>query len=430
MITDKHGNPIRSDPTTGEKIGKGLRLGKIGLLALGGGLAFSAGALTNVFTIINKLFPDEGQLDVALVLSNTLEEPDGDSYCRYSYTATTTEEGTIEIRKHGKFFTDFFEERKIVSDNWGYYEPPAWNIALPVLDFLLANNTEDTFVISELVVDVEESKADTTTPIYLMSPSDEFATIILFNQGWGTVEECVLDFNLVNIHGEDVPWPYGDREFEHSIRVEPFSSFTRVDFSPILKTVVRDLDYLRRAFGLTDEVLHRDGEELSDDEEQEPGWWPHQDIEKFISAVEPFKFENPNEEFFENLGVHAVGTLTVKAHGMDSEIVEIAVWIPLIQPEGLGGGGLEPSNTCDIDFKKSGKAYKIRHPLALWAKPNDPLRLQLRLGGEISGSHRFRFRLLGNGKTIYTSPTIDSELVIPREPIEFLAQHPIDEGEQ
>ena len=92
MITDKHGNPIRSDPTTGEKIGKGLRLGKIGLLALGGGLAFSAGALTNVFTIINKLFPDEGQLDVALVLSNTLEEPDGDSYCRYSYTATTTQQ--------------------------------------------------------------------------------------------------------------------------------------------------------------------------------------------------------------------------------------------------------------------------------------------------------------------------------------------------
>ncbi|MEM7147201.1 MAG: hypothetical protein AAF591_18940 [Verrucomicrobiota bacterium] len=404
MLTDQYGNPLSKKPTKREKIARGVRLGRIGLVALVGSIALLA---ANIETIKNSLFPDQGQLDVALVVTAKQGEGEDDfEYGRYSYRATHSK-GNISIRKSGEFYKNYHQDGRVLGGNCGYYEG-GFHIILPVIDFMVANNTNDTIVISELVVDVAESSPDQRTPIYMVSEAVKFATITLLNQGWTSIESCKLEFDLITVpriqypQNKQIPWPKSDqRKFGHSMSIDGFSSSTNVDFSPVLRKELADFDYVKRAYGETPY------------NSKSPGWRPIEDLKNFVDAVKPFEFESLDDPA--NLNLAAIGRMTVKRKGLVDDNVEFAAWIPLTRPIGLGGGaGIIPSNKCDITFRESSKNYQIKFPLALWAEPQSPLRIPIVLGGSKSGFHRFTFSLLGNGKTLYRSPVVDAEIAIPQ----------------
>lgn len=404
MLTDQHGNPISKQPTTKEKIGHGFKFGKASIVAIIGGLAFLAGSIG---TIKNAFFPDKGQLDVAIAVTSRSGEGEDDfEYGRYSYK-DIRDNNTVTIRKTGDFYDDYSTNRRIVGQACGINEM-GFHITLPVIDFLIANNTEETQVISELLVNVMESSPDRSTPIYMISEQVRFATVTLVNQGWIPVEECELNFNLLDVprihypHDKKIPWPGYRENYVHSLLVDSFSSLIEVNFSPILREVLDDFEYVKRAYG------------VSPHDDDSPGWIPGKDLERFARAIRPFKFSAGSTDP-RYLGVTAVGQMTVRCREQEDYVVEFAAWIPLIRPSELGGGsGIIPSNECDIRFRDSDENYQIKTPLALWVEPKRPLRIPLILGGNRSGFHRFTFSLLGNGKTLYTSPTIDAEIAIPR----------------
>ena len=73
------------------------------------------------------------------------------------------------------------------------------------------------------------------------------------------------------------------------------------------------------------------------------------------------------------------------------------------------------TGTYDVKLEDNKQLYSVSKQLSLWLKPQDPLRVSFRIGANRSGFHRFKIKLMANGRAVYQSEPIECYLLVPRE---------------
>lgn len=291
-----------------------------------------------------------------------------------------------------------------ISDVSFWYTP--FHIDWPVIDLKVVNNSAKTIFFTDAVFQVDDSKLD-STPILLL-PTDKSVSnsqhILLINEGWGSIDACLLRFNLVS-PGAPVVF---DGPFQNEIDVGKFSDDTNVDISNafvkagVNNTAIGALQWTSRS-GDSITVVGNSGHERT--------------LSKTEYEQEQRKAFGP---FPDNVAV-ALGEIVYSGGGQQQRRVKFSTRVHVMD-ENRVGAPAPPTAQYDVFLRVEGTNYTVDVPVSQAIKAGEFDRFTFRVATSKSSRHRFRLKLLYNGGEVFSSTPIVLEIFLPQSAAHLFAR--------
>ena len=325
-------------------------------------------------------------------------------------------------RREDGFATEFV-------DMQGYFSPAegtVWSIAYPIVDVIAKKNVSSTVVISEIVFDVDVSTPDKTPYVQIVSGSDEFCTLYFVNEGWSSVKEIEIAFDVLgltldeNIAEKFYSLPIG-RDFRYSAVVPGFRNFRSYDFAEMIRGGLSDFHYYEHSFhnypyefvqgGKVDlNKVNFAGAKVLDGAPDGYASW--------LEANPLVTDSSQRYHDFASVGLWIGGRMTVHSVHDDiaPEIVRFVAPLPIYAPDGLGGGAINFDMKEPIKLKTEGKRYQKRIPVSFELDEKDPtFRGLFPLVAEETSKHSIDISLVGDGGQVLVNlGRFDVHIIVPK----------------
>lgn len=322
----------------------------------------------------------------------------GPFYDMFHYIDTLRSD-TLCIYPYGEYVGDYYKNDSITITDPTFLiegEDGFTNSHYPTLDVTVVNNSDQTIVINELLIDVEESYI-TPNPFVIVEESG--GQINFIDRGWQHWDSAILRFSLL---GEDEVFD-GKYKYERTISV--------TDTVSMLPYIIdRGVDYNRLSG-----KIEMSSFDISDC--RVPGWWPDPDSEPSYELLKqllhPAILEKKEHHYHDEEGRDEIyvtyqdpylilnGELTFD----NNKSYKVGGRIRVLSWEGYGAPGLDVSRVYNVKLKNEGVNYIIKYPVGHYLKAGDVDRIIIQLAADKTSYHRFRIKLDNiNGAEISTRP--------------------------
>jgi hypothetical protein len=282
------------------------------------------------------------------------------------------------------------------------YCPFGWDF--PQIDFKILNRGSQPLYLTEVILDVEESRVDLAPLLAIKRDQQrrEAGVLHLVNEGGGDIQGLSIDFHLVP--GADPSPQNFDPPFEHHVDLAVLQDRAELDITPAFRDEGVDIDDLIRlsegdwsesgdlfVFKGRDETEARlTQDELTDRSNKDFGKF--QDEVGTLSGV--ISFENEGE---------STGRRTVKfcTQIFLSNLNRMGITKP-------------PSYTYDCALEVDGKRYTKRVQISQTLQPGESDRFTTKVATAQASSHRFKARVRDVSGVEFDSPMIELHVFAPR----------------
>ena len=298
----------------------------------------------------------------------------------------------------------------------GYFAPeegPPWGLSFPLLDIIARRDLPRVITLSEIVVEVEQSATDAAPYVGVISPANEFARLVLFNEGWSDVKRATLEYDVLGFKEPDslainqLVKAKHNGGYKHSVSVGPFEDFASVSLAEGFAKAVPDLRMYEYAF-------KEPPWEKPDGKKRRPQRMPA----GYAAWIKSNAARVHDQERSPGEGLWIVGRLTVEAvaPGFPPLLADVVAPVAMYAPSGLGGGGIGYNLKQPIPLRSDGQSYVVRRSIGyLLDQDTKTFRGVFPLTVERTSRHRFRVLLLGDGgRELYASEWVDAHVVVPR----------------
>ena len=312
-------------------------------------------------------------------------------------------EHRVKIESNLGYLTSFNAGGPIAPLN--YYSPTncPFRWEFPILDFKVLNNRPDTLFLTEVVLDIEESRADPAPLLTIRQDAHRVHAgyLQLINEGWCDLTDLTISFRLLP---EEVAAPPNvEPPYPHSITLPILTDRAEVDVTQAFQEEGVDIDEL---------ILLTNGEL----ESQDTLVVPRADGSKErMTLAELDEREKKCLGKFQNW----VGTLageisfTLAAGAGRKHRVKFHAPVYLANERRLGLPK-PPTYMYDATFDIQNTAYQRRVQISHELKPGDTDRFTVKIAVAQSSSHRFRATVRDITGLALQSLPIEMKCFVPR----------------
>lgn len=302
--------------------------------------------------------------------------------------------GVHAIRPFGQYVGDYYLHDSITVGDPGFLmlgEDDFTNIHYPILDVSLVNNSSQTILVDELLIEVEDSHAD-SNPFVIISETGGCLT--LEDRGWNPWESASLSFTLLP-EGQPFDGTYRfnvpilstdiDPESPGIITIPLYDYFVKsgIDFDSISTCSI---------------VYKQEGTDI-------PFWNSYTEDESALdslrSILSPVKLKtelydetDDNGDFvtnthYEDPYLMLYGELTFD----NGSTYKVGGHVRFMTDEGLGAVAAYCSRVFDVKLKTSGWNYRIKYPVSHYLRAGDVDRIAIQIDADRTSYHTLRVRL-------------------------------------
>lgn len=315
----------------------------------------------------------------------------GPFYDSFHYIDTCIN-GVHSIMPYGKYVSDYYLHDSIVIQDCSFLilgEDEYTNIHNPILDVSLVNNSDNTILVHELLIEVEESHTD-TNPFVILYESGGY--LFLDDRGWKSWNEGLLRFSLL---------PEG-QQFDGKYLFEiPISSSEEVISIPLYDYFVQSgVDFSKLT---TSSIVYKS------ENKEIPFWDGYSDfnslaLDTLKELLFPVKLEiereynkidddgneiDEKEVFYKDPYLVLYGELIFD----NKSKFKVGGTVRFMTSEGWGAPRLECSRTFDVKLRNDGKNYVIKYPVSHYLKAGDVDRFAIQIDADKTSYHTFKVRL-------------------------------------
>lgn len=365
--------------------------------------------------ILERLLPsaNAAELDFSDKQDAADREPGGSASVRYSYKKV---DGKLLIRPNSTLL-DAINAGDEVEGFFFWHQPFKWDF--PTLSVKVVNNTGKTLLLSEVFVDVEESKVDIRPVLIVRSPS-HFGKFSFANEGWGPVRNPRLTVTMNSSNCEESP-----NSSKASPVIDTFDDFREVDLNTFVgaglhREVVRCTNEINS-------VCYRNTcasggfreRRCTDDYNGSPTC---RSVDKPLSPKEMrqiFVFEKPGKDaqpsymrFCLNAPICVRGTLTYQDAESRDRTYRFKNFVFLNRP---GAGALRPPSYSYDIFLAAGKSgYSISKSISQEIKPGETDHFLLRIATDKSSTFKVKLRINDAKGDVRWGGSADMQVFVPR----------------
>lgn len=299
----------------------------------------------------------------------------------------------------------------------GYFAPEegigVWSVSFPLLDVVARRNEPRVVTLSELMVEVEQSARDDTPYIAVASPSDSFARLVLFNEGWTNVRRATLEYDIVGFDEpsreavEKIVGAKRDGGYRHAASVGPFQDYAFLSLREGLARELPDFRMYDFANRNPPSEWGADGKPKIKTNGSLPGF------QQWLRA-NPQVYDADNR----GRGLWIVGRLIVQStdEKIAPVVADVVAPVPMYPPEGLGGGAIAYNLKDRIALRTDGLRYAVRKNIGyLLDNDTKTFRGLYPMIADRTSRHRLRLALKGDGgQPLWTSEWMDVHVLVPR----------------
>jgi Caspase domain len=339
----------------------------------------------------------------------------------------------IEILPELGYFRNYrrYKRPVIFADMHGFFseDSATWGSGFPTLDILIRAATQTTVVLSEILLEVRSSIVNSSPYVDVRSISNEFCTLALTNEGWCSLKESRLDYEIVGFGRPEwsrVREILNSRQaggYRYSIAIPAFEKHHLLSLTHGVSQALPDF----KEYEFTFKNIGR-------------GWDASLgnlgSLAAYLKSLQPAD-DLPNPENYESwlaskfdersifdLGhqdggrLWIVGQLTTTPASDDAQPIRAAVIAPLavLPPWGLGGGSIGFNLHRPFQLRSQDENYMLRRGLGyLLDRDTTTFRGLFTLSVDKTSYHYFRVVVRGNGgRTLYESDWITLHAIVPR----------------
>lgn len=308
--------------------------------------------------------------------------------------------GVHMIRPYGKYVGDYYLHDSITIQDGGFLilgEEDYTNQHYPVLDVTIVNNSSQTILVNELLIEVERSQID-PNPFVIIRESGGKLTIE--DWGWKSWKNATFRFSLLP---EGVPFN-GKYKFKKSISstCEPISI-------PLYDYFVRSgIDFSK--FCTNSLVFCREKGEIP--------YWIGSDnkysksIDSLRSLLLPVKLKVDHMDTIDlkkgKIYVNYIDPYLVLYGELtfdNKSTLKVGGTVRFLTSEGWGAGALDCSRVYDVKLKNEGKDYVVKYPVSRYIEAGGVDRFAIQVNADKTSYHTFRVRLNNDNQVdIKTDP--------------------------
>ena len=309
----------------------------------------------------------------------------GPFYDSFHYIETNKDGYTV-IRPYGEYVGDYYLNDSITIQDHSFLmfgERDFTNEHHPVLDVTLVNNSENTILVNELLIDVEESYLDKNPFVIFYESGGE---IEIEDKGWKPWKNAKFRFSLLP---DNQPFD-GKYKFERTLypseegmRIPMYDYFVQsgIDYSKICSSSI---------------VHERENGEI-------PEW--DSDLDSDSVSIDTLKkllypIELNIEKLFDVTGEEVSRRYIDPYLVLHGELIfdnnsrfKVGGTVRFLTSEGWGAPYLECSRLVDVKLRTEGNNYTIKYPVSHYLKKGDVDRIAIQLDADKTSYHKFRVRL-------------------------------------
>jgi hypothetical protein len=252
---------------------------------------------------------------------------------------------------------------------------------LPSLDLKLVNNSTRTIFLTKAIFSITESMLNPEPVLVIHDNFRNTFRFKLLNEGWGSIRQCVVRFNIVNLQtSADFA-----QALLYSKHIGDFEDEFNVDIADILETLGVDTSPPDRHalwFGQADESLE-------------------------AIAAKPFGGDQQVCVYGE---IQFIADTLVQPN--QSYSIRFSTQVAIVHP-GVGMS-LGPTFAYNVKFDVARTNYEVIVPISQYIKPNDVDRFTISIGVEKSSRHIFDVKFEYGQKQRLVSPPITLDVFIPK----------------
>lgn len=365
--------------------------------------------------LLEKLLPsaNAAQLD----FSDKQDSPDRDSgtsaSVRYSYKKV---DGRLVIRPSSTLLDAIYAESEVEGFSF-WHQPFEWDF--PTLSVKVVNNTSKTLLLSEVFVDVEESKVDLRPVLIIRSPS-YFGKFSFRNEGWGPVRNPSLAVTMNTTSCEEAP-----SSSKASPPVEKFDDFREINLNAFVGDSLRS--QVVRCTNEVESVCYLNlctsggfgNRRCTDDYSGSPIC---KSVDKPLSPEEmkrTFDFAKPSNDAqpsymraCRTAPICVRGTLTYQDADSKDRTYRFKNYVFLDRPG--AGAPMPPSYSYDIFLAAGKSGYSTSKSISQEIKPGDTDHFLLRIATDKSSAFKIKLRINDARGDVRWSGSADMQLFVPR----------------
>lgn len=320
------------------------------------------------------------------------EEDDlGPFYDTFHYYDTIVN-NTYTVRPTGDYVGDYYLNDSIVIQTPLFLmmrEDEYTNTHHPILDVSIVNNSSNTLLVNELLIDVEDSYIDKNPFVILYETEGK---IIIEDRGWKKWENAILKFSLLpECQKFDSNYKFtipinADGNGQTTINMYYYLEQSGIDFKKLCtNSLVSESEF----------------------EGNIPNWYADLEgnntfsidsLRKFISPVEIRPDENVSKYIDPYLVLH--GQLVFD----NGHLFKVRGNIRFLTSEEYGAPYLNCTNIYDIKLRNEGSKYTIKYPVSHYLKSGEADRFAIQFDAEKTSYHKFKIRLKSSQIDISTQP--------------------------
>lgn len=313
--------------------------------------------------------------------------------------------GIHSIRPYGEYVGEYYLHDSIIIKDRGFLilgEDEFTNQHNPVLDVSLVNNSSQTILVDELLIDVEESYTDPNPFVILYEGGGE---LTIEDRGWKSWKKALLRFSLLpegtQFDGNFLfEVPISSSKEEISIPLYDYFVRSGIDFSKLCTSSIVNV-------GETGKIPY--WESCSE-------FYSSASLDTLKELLFPIKLEvehvynmtdekgNETDEtriIFKDPYLVLYGELIFD----NKSTFKVGGTVRFMTSEGWGAPYLECSRVFDVKLKCEGKNYTVKYPVSHYLKAGDVDRFAIQIEAEKTSYHTFRVRLHNiNQMEIKTEP--------------------------
>lgn len=338
-------------------------------------------------SVISKTIDYDAYMGINRDEDGTIEL--GPFYDFFHYVDTCVD-GIHSILPNGLYVGDYYLHDSITILDGGFLslgEDEYTNMHYPVLDVSLVNNSQQTILVDELLIEVEDSRVD-SRPFVIVTESEGVLTIE--NRGWKSWRNALFRFSLLpdgyafdGKYKFEIPIPSSSEEIVipmYNYFVKSGIDFTKICTSSIVtKGKEGEIPYWESCSSLQSAAALDTLRKLLYPVKIEIGniytWDDEDGTGTEITYIDPYLVLH-GELIFDN-------TYSLKVGGT----------VRFLTSEGYGAPYLECSRLFDVKFKDNGEDYVIKYPVSHYLKAGDVDRIVIQMNADKTSYHTFRVRL-------------------------------------
>ena len=301
----------------------------------------------------------------------------------------------INIFPSSTNYDSFNSHKRLKVPRHAFYENTE-DVEYLSFDAIITNNRDEAILIDRLILDVEESRIDTTPYLYLCTVEAEANTLYISDEGWADYGGFSLDYTLLK-KGENFNGKYKYRK-----KFSRPQDCISIDFTEDMIRMGYKWDLLKSRFYGGDNyiVVTSDGFSKDPSELFYPFEWSavkYGDITYYLGFC------------------RLMGRITFNDNSHSP--VEFSAELSL-STEGGFGAALDYNDHFDFELNSDKRDYEIAKPYNITLRPQSTEKIAIKIKCDKSSFHKFRIRASADGGNIVKSLPVSLHYMMPRHAVQ------------